>query len=255
MTTSDPTHGSIVHIELYTDDKDATRAFYGKVFGWSFEDVPGMDYTMWRAPNPPNGGLMERQEGPFQPPPTMVYLNVDDLGATREKIQAAGGEVLVEEIEVPEMGLFCVFKAPGGVVQAAWEDTYEGEPPEGGWPKFTDEGQPGSYCHVELYSADPEATQAFYSEVFDWQFDQAEEIEYIFTKPPTPPYGGLLQAGEHMPPGTLPYLLVTSAEETCQAVEAAGGQVLREPFDVEGHGRMAVFQAPGGIVQALWEAI
>ncbi len=252
MATYETTHGSIVHIDLNSDDAEATRAFYGKAFGWSFEAFGDMAYHLFRAPSPPNGGIMARQEGEFQPPATVLYLNVDDLAETRAAITEAGGQVLVEEIEVPEMGVFCMFRDPGGIVQAAWEDRYEGEPPEGGWPKLTDEPQPGAYCFFELYSEDPPATQAFYTSMFGWTFEDDEDGGYRFANPPTPPTGGLMEAGDHMPAGSLPYVLVASAEDACQAIDAAGGTVLREPFEVGGWGTMAVFEAPGGIVQAVW---
>ena len=253
MTTYEPTSGSIVHVELTPDDPDATRAFLEDTFGWSFEAMPEMNYVSFRAPNPPNGGLMlELEEGPYSPPPVVFYVNVEDLEATNEAITEACGELLVASMEVPEMGLFSVFADPGGVVGAAWEDTYEGEPPEGGWPRFTDEPAPGSITHVELYSEDPAATRAFYEDVVGWAFE--ETGGYTMARPPTPPAGGIMPAGEPMPIGTLCYLLVEDATETMAAVEAAGGTVVREPFDVEGWGTMAVFGAPGGLTFALWES-
>lgn len=112
----------------------------------------------------------------------------------------------------------------------------------------------GSIVHVELYSEDGESTRTFYEEVFDWSFEDVEGGGYTLANPPSPPNGGLLAAGEHMPPGTLAYLRVADATATCRAIEAAGGRVVREPFDVDGWGTMAVFEAPGGVVQAVWES-
>lgn len=252
MTTYEPTHGSIVHVELYSEDVDATRAFYGDVFGWTFEDVDGMDYTMFRAPSPPHGGLLAREDGDYRPPPTLVYLNADDLDGTRGAIEDAGGDLTVAEVEVAAEGAFAVFEAPGGVVQAAWEDRSGGEPTEGG--RLTDEPALGSLVHVELYSGDPGATRSFYEAVFGWTFEDVGDGAYTIARPPTPPNGGLLPAGDQMPPGTLTYLLVEDVAGTCESVAAAGGDVVREPFDVGGWGTMAVFEAPGGVLQALWES-
>lgn len=257
MTTYESTEGSIVHIELNTDDLDATKAFYEAAFDWSTETMEmddDMTYTSWRAPNPPGGGLMQRQEGPYTPPATLFYIQVDDIESAREAITDAGGDLLVEEIAVPEMGVFAVFSDPGGVVEAVWEDRYEGEPPEGGWPRFTDAPEPGSVTHFELYTEDPDATRAFHEAVFGWAFETIDDGAYTMIRPPTPPYGGLMAATDDMPAGTLAYLLAESAEDTCDAIEDAGGRVLREPFEIEGWGTMAVFEAPGGIVQAVWES-
>lgn len=257
MTTYEPTHGSIVHVELYSDDVGATEGFYETSFGWTVElveDTEEMTYRMWRAPNPPNGGLMPRDERPVDAPTTLLYIDVDDLADAQAAITEAGGELLVEETPVPEMGAFAVFRDPGGVVEAVWEERYEGEVPEGGFPLPTDDPDPGSIVHIELYSDDVGATQAFHESVFGWTFETLGEGAYTMARPPTPPYGGVMEASAEMPAGALAYLLVDDAEETAAAIRDAGGRILREPFVVEGWGTMAVFEAPGGIVQALWES-
>ncbi len=254
MTDYESTHGSIVHVEFYSDDVEASQGFYENAFGWTFEPAEGQDYTMWRAPNPPNGGLLARDAVEFPAPPTLFYVQVDDLAAAQAAIAEAGGELLVEEMEVPEMGVFAVFRDPGGVVAAAWEDRYEGEPPEGGFPRFTDEPDPGSIVHFELYTDDPAATQALDEAVFDWQFEAVGAGGYPMAEPPTPPFGGIMEASEEMPVGPLAYLLVDDAADAVQTIRGAGGRVVRAPFDIEGWGTMAVFEAPGGVVQAVWEA-
>jgi hypothetical protein len=256
MATYESTHGSVVHVELYSEDPEATRAFSETVFGWSVEPVEGMEeeYDSWRAPNPPGGGIVGL-DGPFATPSTVLYLDVDDLGAAVASIVDAGGEILMEETAVPEMGVFAVFRDPGGVVSAAWEDRYEGEPPEGGWPAFTDDPEPGSVAHFELYSDDPAATRRLYDDVFGWTFEEVGDgdDEYTMARPPTPPYGGLVAVTDEMVPGTMLFVLVDDAGDASRVVADAGGRLLREPFDIEGWGRMAVLEAPGGVVQAVWE--
>lgn len=253
MTTYEPTSGSIIHIELATDDPAGTRGFFETVFGWTFESIPEMAYMTFSPPNPPGGGVATGEaEGPFTPPPTLLYVNVDDLAETDEAIRAAGGEVLVDDMAVPEMGRFTVFREPGGVVEAAWETTSADEPSEGGFPPFTDEPEAGSVTHFELYSDDPEATRAFHEAVFGWGFEPVEGSDYVTVRPPTPPYGGMMAATDEMPVGTLLYLLVEDAAAAVETIEAAGGAVLREPFPVEGWGTMAVFEAPGGTPLAVW---
>lgn len=253
VTTYESAAGSIIHIELTTDEPQATRSFYEDAFGWRFKEHEEMDYTTWWAPNPPSGGLMTPQEGPFTPPSTLFYIQVEDNAAARSAIREAGGTLLVEETEVPEMGVFTVFRDPGGVVAATWENRYEGEPPSGGWPMFTDEPDVGSLIHFELYSEDPEASQDFFEAIFDWGFEEMEDGAYTMCRPSTPPFGGVMEASDEMPAGTLAYVLVENATDACRTIETAGGTVLRDPFEIEGWGTMAVFEAPGGIVQAIWE--
>lgn len=254
MTTYESTAGSLVHVELYSDDIGATHTFFEEAFGWTFENDEEYDYLSWRTPNPPYGGLMDRDGDTAQMPSTLFYIGVDDLAETREAIVAAGGEILESEIEIPEMGVFALYRDTGGVVGAAWEDWSTGEAPEGGWPMFTDEPEAGAITHFEFYSQDPAATLRFYESVYGWTSEVVEGEDYTMLRPPTPPYGAVMQATDEMPVGTMAFLGAESATDACAAVEAAGGRVLREPFEVGDWGTMAVFEAPGGIVQVLWES-
>jgi len=247
--------GSIVHIELYSDDLAATRRFYEDAFGWSSDPVEGMDdYVMWEAPDPPYGGFVDGEAVAFPAPSTLCYVDVDDLASTVEAIAEAGGEVLVGEQSVPGMGAFVVFRDPGGVVEAAWEARPGSELAGEETPRPSETPAPGSVVHFELYTEDVAATRAFHEAVFGWTFEAVSDGGYTVARPPGPPAGGLMPASDEWPAGTLTYLLVDSAAAATRSVASAGGHVLREPFDVEGWGTMAVFEAPGGVVGAVWEA-
>ena len=50
------------------------------------------------------------------------------------------------------------------------------------------------------------------------------------------------------------YISTASTDLSAAKATELGGKVLFGPFDVEGIGRMAVVQDPGGVVFALWEA-
>ncbi|MHC4823248.1 MAG: VOC family protein [Planctomycetota bacterium] len=54
------------------------------------------------------GGIMKPEEGPM-PGNMALYIEVDDLAPYREKIVAAGGTILVEEMEIPGVGKFSLF--------------------------------------------------------------------------------------------------------------------------------------------------
>jgi hypothetical protein len=38
--------GDFCFVEIPADDTDLAKDFYGKLFGWKYEAMPGMDYTM-----------------------------------------------------------------------------------------------------------------------------------------------------------------------------------------------------------------
>lgn len=57
----------------------------------------------------------------------------------------------------------------------------------------------------------------------------------------------------HVPPHWMPYVAVTSADQTAEKVASAGGNVLAPPFDVMEYGRMAVLQDPTGAALSVWQ--
>jgi predicted enzyme related to lactoylglutathione lyase len=41
--------GKVVHFEIPADDVERAKGFYGSIFGWQLDDVPGLDYTIVRT--------------------------------------------------------------------------------------------------------------------------------------------------------------------------------------------------------------
>src|SRR6267143_1967092 len=44
---------SIVHVEFHSNAPEKTKSFLKDVFGWKFEDVPQMNYSMFNPPSAP----------------------------------------------------------------------------------------------------------------------------------------------------------------------------------------------------------
>ena len=84
--------GDLAHIELSTTELAASRRFYGEVFGWQFEDVPGMDgYALFRTPDGQGGGFISgpQAEAPSAVGP-LLHLEVADIDATLARIASLG---------------------------------------------------------------------------------------------------------------------------------------------------------------------
>ncbi len=114
-----PKPGSIVHVELPCKDPQRAKKFYGELFGWKFEDVPEMNYTLFEAANPPSGGLFVPEQ--FNPGGALNYILVEDVNTKAKEIEAAGGEILIPPSDVPNTGRFAVFKDPEGTTMALWQ--------------------------------------------------------------------------------------------------------------------------------------
>ena len=115
-----PKEGELVHVEFHTNDPARTKRFYGEVFGYKFEDFPEMNYTMYKAPGGPAGGIMKVMDN--RPPQVLNYLMANDIERTLRKVSAAGGAILQPKMEIPGQGWWALFQEPGGTVMALYEN-------------------------------------------------------------------------------------------------------------------------------------
>ncbi len=85
-------HGDITHIDIPVSDLDRAKAFYGTLFGWQINEMPGYEgYPMWRAPNEiSGGGLAQRSPGFSQP---RSYVEVDSIDDVLASVTDLGGTV------------------------------------------------------------------------------------------------------------------------------------------------------------------
>jgi len=119
--TEEPKVGSIVHVEFAVKEPAKVKKFYGDLFGWKFQDVPEMDYVLFEAPSGPGGGIGPVMEG--QQPGITNYLKVENIDDTIERIERAGGKILVPKQEVPGQGWMSWFEDPAGTRMALWQQT------------------------------------------------------------------------------------------------------------------------------------
>ena len=108
--------------ELASTDPAASQRFLEKVFGWSFETMrmPQGEYLSYRTPMGGQGGIRPTQGS--EPPGSTNYIRVPNLDAAQKRVKAAGGEVVLARVDVPQMGSFFWFRVPGGPVMACWQD-------------------------------------------------------------------------------------------------------------------------------------
>ncbi len=109
-----------VHIELQTKDVEKSKKFYGSMFGWKLEEIPGMDYTIINVGEGTGGGMMKKPE-PGVPDNWMPYILVDDVKASTKKAQSFGATIQKDVAEVPDMGWFSVLMDPTGAAFGLWQ--------------------------------------------------------------------------------------------------------------------------------------
>lgn len=113
----------VIHFEIPAEDPERAIAFYGSVFGWTFQkwDGPAEYWMVDTGQEGPgiNGGLMRRHD-PAQPITNVV--GVDSVDAYAEKIAAAGGTIVVPKMPIPGVGWLACFKDPDGYITGIMQD-------------------------------------------------------------------------------------------------------------------------------------
>ena len=115
-----PKPGAIVHVEFHVKEPKKVEKFYESLFGWKFQEVPGMDYSLFQAPSGPAGGIGGLQPGNWQPG-VINYILVNSVDEHVEKIKKAGGKIVAPKNEVPGQGWFAIFEDPSGTRLALWQ--------------------------------------------------------------------------------------------------------------------------------------
>ena len=152
-------------IDLAVDDLEATKAFYGGLFGWTFNQAtpPGTPVTYLVAQL--DGQDVAGLSGPAQPTGTAhggwnTYVAVDDIEAAAASVEAAGGQVTSPPEAAGEGGWSAVCTDPSGVELRLWQAKNR----LGAQLTNT----PGAWNFSDLWSDDPQT--AFYEKVFGWVF-------------------------------------------------------------------------------------
>ncbi|WP_425106965.1 VOC family protein [Ancylobacter sp.] len=105
----------------------------------------------------------------------------------------------------------------------------------------------GIFIWNELNSRDVPAAKAFYAATMGWTFEPMPiegGPDYWIIRQGEARIGGIfpLEGPEFdgIPEHWLPYIAVDDVDARCERALAAGGRVLRPPFDVAGVGRIAI---------------
>lgn len=104
--SGEPGPGDVSWHELATTDHEAAFEFYSELFGWEKQEAMDMGeagiYQMYgRAGGEMLGGMYDKTDDQPGPPAWLYYVVVPDLEAAVEKVEAGGGKIIVEPMEVP----------------------------------------------------------------------------------------------------------------------------------------------------------
>jgi len=237
--------GAPCWIELSTSDPDTTQRFYNELFGWTCEstgDDLGGYFNFAKDGRRVAGGMPS--DGSGGPDGWLVYLAVGDAKALTDAARADGATVIVDPMEVMDLGTMLVLADPGGAAVGGWKyGTHTG---------FEVQHEPGAPSWFELHARDYDTSVAFYRDVFGWPAHTAsDEPGFRYTT-----YGvdddaraGIMDASAFLPDGVPAswsvYFEATDVDAALARVTALGGSVV-QPAEDTPYGRLATAADPTG---------
>jgi predicted enzyme related to lactoylglutathione lyase len=240
-------NGTPCWVDYGAADIEAAKTFYGDLLGWTYTGGdPEYGGYLTATRNGEQAAGLGPQQDPDDPPRWTTYFATDDAAATAARIREAGGQVLVEPMEVGPMGTMVVALDPQGNPFGLWQ--------AGMHSGFRIYNEPGAVVWNEAAVDDPEAARAFYGAVFGFRFDEVPGAEgYTTFATGDRPLGGLGGHQPGSPRGWTTCFAVASTDDAVATVESAGGKVAMAPMDTE-FGRFAVVEdpwaAPFSVMQA-----
>jgi predicted enzyme related to lactoylglutathione lyase len=234
-------------VELSTSDQAAAKAFYGALFGWSFQDNDMGEmghYYIGQLEGSDIAGVGGQQPGMDEHPPYWgVYLAVDDVDATTAKVAAAGGTVEAGPFDVTTAGRMSAIQDPTGAHVGLWQ--------AGETVGTQRANEPGTPTWNECVTSDPERALAFYSEILGLtaaEMDMGEGGTYrVLSNAAGKQVGGMMMPQmEGVPPHWNVYFHVADADASVSKVKELGGDLIVPPFEVPDIGKMGLVSDPQG---------
>ncbi|HVJ96274.1 MAG TPA: VOC family protein, partial [Acidimicrobiia bacterium] len=212
--------------------------------GFLPEGVPSY-WTVYFEVESADATLQEIERlGGAMPDMWSVYLATDDAARVVKETQAHGGGVIVEAMDVMDLGVMAVLTDPSGAAIGAWKP--------GEHKGFGIYGEANAPAWFELHTREYDKAVQFYKDVFSWPAHTAvDEPDFKYTT-----YGegetalaGIMDASGFLPEGVpsywTVYFEVESADATLQDIERLGGTTVTAPEDTP-YGRLATASDPTG---------
>lgn len=230
--------GTPCWVDLFTTDLGAAKQFYGPLLGWHLTDGPPETggYVLADIGGRAVAGLMGMQSGMEHPSVWTTYLATDDAAATAAQITSAGGRVVMDVMDVMDLGVMAVAQDPTGGTFGIWQSKAH--------TGVRLANETGSLTWNELMTRDFAAAKDFYATVFGYAYTDLSSDGFEYA---TIEVDGTTVAGMGVLPAEVPaqapahwrvYFAVADADAAVEALTQAGGSVLRPASDMP-YGRHA----------------
>jgi predicted enzyme related to lactoylglutathione lyase len=117
------TQGAPCWIDLWTSDVQASRRFYGELFGWEAQEPSeefGGYFMFTRQGVPVAGGMGDMGDMPANNT-WKIYLSTLDINDTVSRGEELGASFVFPPMPVGDMGIQTVFTDATGATLGAWQ--------------------------------------------------------------------------------------------------------------------------------------
>ncbi len=242
--------GTPCWVDLGVGDISKAIAFYTALFGWNVErggpETGG--YSMANMDGRPVAGIGPKTGPPEAPAAWMTYLATEDADVTAAKIKGAGGQLLMDPMDVMDAGRMTIAADTTGAAFAIWQAR--------AFPGAQLANVPGAITWNEQMSRDFEGAKAFYAAVFGYEYGDmsSDGFSYATLLLGGHEVGGIGQYPEGMPSrppaAWTTYFATANTDASVARVTKAGGSVIR-PAEDSPYGRTATVADDQGAVFSL----
>lgn len=248
MPTPDHSNGAPCWIDLMTSDTEKAKAFYGELFGWTFETGDQEKYggyIMAAKNGKPVAGMMQKDlTMAGMPDLWSTYLRSDNAATTVQAAAEHGGQVYLAPMDVPDQGRMAMVADATGASIGVWEP--------GAMKGYGLAAEPGTPAWHELHTKDYGAAVKFYEDVFGWNTDvmsDTPDFRYTTLGAGDAAKAGIMDASGYLP-AEVPsnwqvYFAVADTDAAIDTAVAMGARVVDGPDDTP-FGRVATLADPTG---------
>jgi len=243
--------GKFIWADLVTDNVPAAQRFYGKLFGWTFQNAG--NYTIAANGERALCGMFQRERPKDRSaqPRWIGYISTTGVSKAQRVVTKLGGRVLAEPQKFPKRGEQAVFADPEGAVFGVIKSS-SGDPED-----FLPD--PGDWIWIQLLSRDARKAAEFYREVA--RYEVAENTtsnrlsDYVLVSEgyARATVRTIQSTNEQVQPTWLPFVRVMNVAESVAMAKQLGGEVRIEPRPEVFDGKVAVVADPTGAVIGLLE--
>ncbi len=247
MSTPFPA-GTFNWVDLVAKDMTKIRSFYESLFDWTYEEQDtkgGPAYGMFKKDDKSAAGIGQMSPVMMEqgvPSTWNTYVSVDDIGATEKAIEANGGSLMMETIDIVDAGRSNWVRDPEGAVFALWQPLAHA-----GCEIFN---TPGSFCWNERATRELDLVKRFYGNVFGWTFadDPKAPSPVSMIRNEGREIGHAILMNEQW--GPIPahwniYFAVEDCDATMAKAKELGGSAYMDPIDIPA-GRFTLLSDPDG---------